>query len=214
MRPALWLTLLTLAAFVSFACGQPDAAPVASPRPTSIPATPTTTPTPPTATPAPSPTPVAVDTPTPSPTPTAVPPALELGTQAPDFEVTLFDGTPLRLSDLKGEVVVLNFWASWCTPCRREMPAFEQAWQQHREQGVTFLGLAVNDFEGDARAFSEEVGVTYPLGMDVDDMVANAYLVGVMPTTYFIDREGNLARKLSGYVNQGVLKVFLAGQVQ
>ena len=139
----------------------------------------------------------------PSPTPTAVPPALELGTQAPDFE-----------GDVHWSTSSLNFWASWCTPCRREMPAFEQAWQQHREQGVTFLGLAVNDFEGDARAFSEEVGVTYPLGMDVDDMVANAYLVGVMPTTYFIDREGNLARKLSGYVNQGVLKVFLAGQVQ
>ena len=135
-----------------------------------------------------------------------------MGAPAPDFDVTLFDGERLRLSDLAGQVVVLNFWASWCPPCRDEMPSFEEAWLAARDDGVVFVGLASGDLEADARAFADHVGVTYPLGLDLDGAVADRYLIRVMPTTYFIDREGLLQRKLSGYVNQGVLKVFLAGQ--
>ena len=141
-----------------------------------------------------------------------MPPELELGAPAPDFDVTLFDGGQMRLSDLAGQVVVLNFWASWCPPCRDEMPSFEQAWLAARDDGVVFVGLATGDIEADARAFADHVGVTYPLGLDLDGAVADRYLIRVMPTTYFIDRDGLLQRKLSGYVNQGVLKVFLAGQ--
>ena len=142
-----------------------------------------------------------------------MPPELELGAPAPDFTLTAFDGSQLRLSDLIGQVVVLNFWASWCPPCRREMPAFQDAWLESRDDGVVFVGIATGDLEADARAFAEQVGVTYPLALDhPGGQVADAYLVRVMPTTYFIDRQGNVARKLSGYVNQGVLRVFLAGQ--
>ena len=202
------LALFTLAALL--ACGQP----AASPTPDVAPAA-TVAPTPtPAATPTPTATPAPTATAGPTATPTVAPPELELGAPAPDFEVTRFNGETLRLSDLHGQVVVLNFWASWCPPCRREMPAFEDAWLGSRDDGVVFVGLASGDIEADARAFAEQVGVTYPLGLDLDGAVANEYLVRVMPTTYFIDRDGLLQRKLSGFVNLGVLKVFIAGQTQ
>ncbi len=207
------LAALALAALALLACAQPAATPTPTPPP------PTPVPTaaaPPT--PAPTPTPTATPAPTatagPTATPTVAPPELDLGAPAPDFQVTRFNGDTLRLSDLRGQVVVLNFWASWCPPCRREMPAFEDAWLASRDDGVVFVGLASNDLESDARAFAQHVGVTYPLGLDLDGAVADAYLVRVMPTTYFIDRDGLLQRKLSGFVNLGVLKVFIAGQTQ
>ena len=203
-RNAALLALAAAALAALLGCAQPAATPTptATPAPAAAPA-PTATPT---ATPAPTPTAAPTATPTP------VPPELELGAPAPDFDVTLFDGGQMRLSDLAGQVVVLNFWASWCPPCREEMPSFEQAWLAARDDGVVFVGLATGDIEADARAFADHVGVTYPLGLDLDGAVADRYFIRVMPTTYFIDREGLLQRKLSGYVNQGVLKVFLAGQ--
>lgn len=205
------LALAALALAALLACAQPAASPIPTPPPPTP--APTVAPTP-----APTPTPTATPAPTatagPTATPTVAPPELELGASAPDFEVTRFNGETLRLSDLHGQVVVLNFWASWCPPCRREMPSFEQAWLGSRDDGVVFVGLATGDLEADARAFAEHVGVTYPLGLDLDGAVANEYLVRVMPTTYFIDREGLVQRKLSGFVNLGVLKVFIAGQTQ
>ena len=197
------LALAFLALVALLACAQP----VASPTPAPTPATPAPTPTP-TAPPAPT------ATAGPTATPTVAPPELELGAPAPDFQVTRFNGDTLRLSELHGQVVVLNFWASWCPPCRREMPAFEDAWLDSRDDGVVFVGLATGDIEADARAFAAQVGVTYPLGLDLDGAVADEYLVRVMPTTYFIDRDGLVQRKLSGYVNLGVLKVFIAGQTR
>ena len=207
MTPATPLALATLALAALLACAQP----AASPTPTPDAPTPTVAPAP-TATPTATPAPTATAGPTA--TPTVAPPELELGAPAPDFQVTRFNGDTLRLSELHGQVVVLNFWASWCPPCRREMPAFEDAWRGSRDDGVVFVGLATGDLEADARAFAEQVGVTYPLGLDLDGAVADEYLVRVMPTTYFIDREGLVQRKLSGYVNLGVLKVFIAGQTQ
>ena len=208
-RPLAALLAIALAALLG--CAQPAATPTPAPPATMAALQPTATPAPaatPTATPAPT------ATAGPTATPTVAPPELELGAPAPDFEVTRFNGETLRLSDLRGQVVVLNFWASWCPPCRREMPAFEDAWLGSRDYGVVFVGLAANDFEADARAFADQVGVTYPLGLDLDGAVADEYLVRVMPTTYFIDREGLLQRKLSGFVNLGVLKVFIAGQTR
>ena len=211
ITPATLLPTLALAALL--ACAQPAASP--TPAPPTPPPTPTAVTPTPTATPAPTATATSFPrTREPTATPTVAPPELQLGAPAPDFQVTRFNGDTLRLSDLRGQVVVLNFWASWCPPCRREMPAFQQAWLGSRDDGVVFVGLATGDIEADARAFAAQVGVTYPLGLDLDGAIANRYLVRVMPTTYFIDRDGLLQRKLSGFVNLGVLKVFIAGQTQ
>ncbi|MBI4299181.1 MAG: TlpA family protein disulfide reductase [Chloroflexi bacterium] len=148
-----------------------------------------------------------------TPLPAARSELLSSGSFAPDFHLNLLDGTGLRLSDLKGKVVVLNFWASWCVPCRQEMPAFERMWQEYKGQGVIFVGVALSDREKDARAFAEEVGVTYAVGLDATGQIGDAYRVIALPTTYFIDRQGYVARALTGAANEGALRVFLAGQL-
>ena len=137
----------------------------------------------------------------------------KLNEPAPDFELEFFTGEKLRLSDLKGKVVVLNFWASWCPPCRREMPGFEKTWQEYKEQGVVFIGVAVQDYEPDSRAFAEEVGVTYPIGMDWDGRIFDMYRPTAMPTTFMINRDGIVSRRIVNYANEAMLRIFLKGQL-
>ena len=141
-------------------------------------------------------------------------PGVSTGSAAPDFQLTLFSGETLRLSELKGKVVVLNLWASWCGPCRQEMPSFERTWQEYRDRGVVFLGVAVSDTEQDARAFAQQVGVTYPLGLDTTGQISQTYRPVGLPSTYFIDRQGNIARKLTGAANEAALRIFLRGQLE
>lgn len=134
------------------------------------------------------------------------------GDAAPDFALTLFDGESLRLSDLRGKVVVLNFWGSWCPPCRAEMPAFQRIWEEYRDKDVVFLGVAVGDRETTARVFAKQTGVTYPLGLDKTGNITVDYQVLSFPTTFVIDREGNEAKRF-GVANEGVLRIFLNGQL-
>ena len=107
--------------------------------------------------------------------------------------------------------MVLNFWASWCPPCRIEMPDFEEMWQAMGDRGVVFLGISVSDTERDTRDFAETIGVTYPLGLDLTGQIPRAYRVTSLPTTFVIDREGIEARRF-GVVNKGVLRILLEGQ--
>ena len=133
------------------------------------------------------------------------------GDTASELELALLDGGTLRLSDLKGKVVVLNFWASWCPPCRKEMPAFEKVWSEFKEQGVVFVGVAVSDIEEDAREFTDKTDITYPLGLDTTGGVSRAYRVLALPTTVFIDSQGNESRRIASAVNEGVLRFFIKG---
>ena len=182
----------------------PTSAPTATPAPTATIAAPTATPGP---------------TATPRPEPTASQPIMIRRASttevddAPDFEMQTFDGESLRLSDLEGKVVVLNFWASWCPPCRWEMPSFESIYQEYKDEGVVFVGVAMSDTLEDAQGFADEAGVTYPIGLDTDNQIAIAYRVMSLPTTFFIDKEGKVQRRLTSAANEGVLKVFLRGQL-
>ena len=169
--------------------------------------TPTATPEP-TATPKPTPTREATQSVRPTPRPVNQPPEA-----AYDFEVETFDGDTLKLSDLKGRVVVLNFWASWCPPCRWEMPSFERISKEYSDKEVVFVGLALSDTLRDARGFADSVGVTYPLALDSTGRIAAAYNVRSLPTTFFIDREGQIQRRLTSVANEGVLKIFIRGQL-
>lgn len=139
------------------------------------------------------------------------PQAIDLGkgSTTPQLELALLDGEYLRLSDLKGKVVVLNFWASWCPPCRWEMPAFEQVWREYKNQDVMFVGIAVSDAEEDARAFVDTAGVSYPIGLDTTGEFTRNYRVKTLPTTILIDRAGTETRKMSNVANETVLKLFL-----
>ena len=124
-----------------------------------------------------------------------------------------FDGETLRLSDLEGKVVVLNFWASWCPPCRWEMPFFEEMHQEYEDRGVAFVGVAISDTLENVKGFAESAGVTYPVGLDETGEIGRSYEVFSLPTTFFIGRNGNIERRLSSAANEGVLKVFLRGQL-
>lgn len=112
---------------------------------------------------------------------------------APDFSLSLFDGNQLTLSELRGEVVVVNFWASWCIPCRDEAPILEQTWRRYRDRGVIFIGVAYLDTDKESRAFLEEFDVTYPNGPDLGTRIAPDYRIRGVPETFFIARDGRVA---------------------
>jgi cytochrome c biogenesis protein CcmG/thiol:disulfide interchange protein DsbE len=101
------------------------------------------------------------------------------------------DGT-LSLASLKGKAVVLNFWASWCIPCKDEAPLLEEAWQEHRDRGLVVLGVDAQDFKGDARKFMARYGLTYPVVHDGKGSTLGRYGITGFPETFFVDRQGNL----------------------
>ena len=121
-----------------------------------------------------------------------VPPNPKEGFTAPDFTLDLLDGGQLSLSELRGHPVVLNFWASWCLPCRSEMPAIENVYQRYKDSGLIVIGLNLTsqDSESDARAFVQELGLTFPIALDRDGSVRERYQLLGLPSTYFIDQSG------------------------
>lgn len=135
------------------------------------------------------------------------------GEESPDFQIVLLDGQTIRLSDFRGKVVVLNFWASWCGPCIKEMPDFEKISQEYKSQGVVFLGIAVSDIEENSRSFAKMLGITYSLGSDPTGNITRDYHVTNLPTTFLINQDGNQTHKF-GIANKGALKIFLRGQLE
>lgn len=116
--------------------------------------------------------------------------AAEVGALAPDFLLEQLDGPDLRLSDFRGQPVVLNFWASWCSPCRKEMPQFVRAYDEYKDEGLVIIGLNLQEGKDIARRFAEDYGMDFPIVIDRDGEMRDRYRALGLPTTYFIDSEG------------------------
>lgn len=130
--------------------------------------------------------------------------------RAPDFVVTTFAGDEVRLADLRGQVVVLNFWASWCGPCRVEAPALQRIHERWQERGVTVLGMTYTDIDRHSLAFIEEFGLSYANAPDRSNRVAERYNIQGVPETFLIDQQGNIARFFYAAVDEGTLEALLA----
>lgn len=131
---------------------------------------------------------------------------LAIGAKAPDFELKTLTGETVKLSELKGKKVMLNFWATWCPPCKEEMPAMEQLSKQIEKDTVI---LAVNiDPQLNVQAFVDENKITFPILLDAEDKVNEAYQVLSIPTTYFIDSKGLIQNKYTGSMKLEMMKSF------
>jgi cytochrome c biogenesis protein CcmG/thiol:disulfide interchange protein DsbE len=139
--------------------------------------------------------------------------ALERGETppAPAFTLARLAGEgEISLASLRGKAVVLNFWASWCEPCKEESPRLESAWRRYRDQDVVFVGIDVNDFKGDARKFVERYGLTYPILHDGQGSTIGRYGVTGFPETWFVGRNGNLVgARVQGPVNDSELNEYI-----
>jgi cytochrome c biogenesis protein CcmG/thiol:disulfide interchange protein DsbE len=112
--------------------------------------------------------------------------------EAPDFSLITFDGDELALSDLRGQVVVINFWASWCPPCREEAAYLESTWREYEDRGVVFIGVDYVDTDAEALAYIDEFDITYPNGPDLGTKISQAYQIRGVPETFFVAKDGTL----------------------
>lgn len=129
---------------------------------------------------------------------------------APDFELPSLDGgEPIALSSFRGNVLVLNFWASWCAPCRLEAPHLRQLSEQYREQGVRFLGVDYRDADEAGRAFVDEFDLSYPSVADRTGTLADDYGLIGFPTTFIIDPTGTIRYRFVGYLDRDALEAAL-----
>jgi cytochrome c biogenesis protein CcmG, thiol:disulfide interchange protein DsbE len=121
-----------------------------------------------------------------------------VGRAAPDFALGGIEGPAVTLSKLRGQVVVLNFWASWCTECHEEQDALDQTWQSFRDSGMVLVGVDFEDTSDGARDYMHDAGLTYPVVEDNDSKTALAYGIRGIPETFLIDRSGRIVDRLIG----------------
>jgi len=133
-----------------------------------------------------------------------LPPSPLVGKQAPDFTLPTLDGTAVSLSQFQGQPVLINFWASWCLPCREEMPELVRSYEAHKSEGLVILGLNLtySDTLTDVQAFVNEFHMTFPVLLDKDGQVAEKlYPLPGVPTSIFINRDGTIARVQVGLMS-------------
>jgi cytochrome c biogenesis protein CcmG/thiol:disulfide interchange protein DsbE len=127
------------------------------------------------------------------------------GEQAPDFTLQTFDGNSIALADLRGQVVVVNFWASWCKPCEEEAADLENTWRHYKDQGVMFLGIDYVDTETEARGYLARFDITYPNAPDLGTDISHRYRIRGVPETFVIDQGGTLRALFVGPTTQAAL---------
>jgi thiol-disulfide isomerase/thioredoxin len=128
-----------------------------------------------------------------------------MGAIAPDFELTSLDGGKLKLSSLRGKAVLLNFWATYCGPCKVEMPWFVELQKEYGPQGFQIVGVAMDDAStDDIERFAKDVGINYPILLGKESVGLSYGGVNVLPTTYFLDRNGKVIAREFGLQSRSV----------
>lgn len=126
--------------------------------------------------------------------------APQKGFLAPDFELKTLTGETIKLSDLRGQAVLINLWATWCPPCREEMPTLEKMYKEYKDQGLVILGVNMT-YQDDSQAvlpFTQKYGLTFPILLDESGEVGNAYQLKSLPSSYFIKRDGRINEVVIG----------------
>lgn len=124
---------------------------------------------------------------------------------APEFTIPRLGGGELDLSEHRGKPLVINFWASWCPPCREEAPVLERTWRAYKDQGALFVGVNIQDTEEDGRFYLRAFDITYPNGLDRNGKVTVDYGVIGLPVTFFVNRDGIVERRWVGAINESQL---------
>jgi len=120
--------------------------------------------------------------------------------KAPDFKVKdILTSKTIKLSDYRGKVVIIDFWASWCPPCRMEIPSFVRLQKEYRKKGLVIIGLALDGSEAPARSFAKEQGINYPVGMGNSRLAAKYGGVRSIPTTFVLNQKGEIVKRFIGY---------------
>lgn len=136
-----------------------------------------------------------------------------VGSEAPNFSLRSLDGSEMSLRAWRGQVVLVNFWATWCLPCRTEMPEIEAAYQAHRSEGLTVLAINQGEDKETVARFVQEFRLTFPVLLDSDGAVVKRYDVRGLPASFFIDREGVIYTIRSGELNLAFIESQLATHI-
>lgn len=138
---------------------------------------------------------------------------VQIGNRAPDFTLKTLDGRMVKLSDFRGKKVILNFWATWCPPCKAEVPEFEKFYQEQQNDSIEILAVDITAQEKSKEGvtdFIKSYGITYPVVLDEAGVVADTYRISAIPTTFIVDAQGTVRQKVTGAMKYQTLSDALA----
>ncbi len=133
------------------------------------------------------------------------PNAVKVGKAAPNFSLQQLNGPEMALSDLKGKGVVLNFWGTWCEPCKKELPALQQQYNQFKDKGLVVVGVNIGESPVAVDPFVKQFGVNFPILLDSESQITKLYRIGPIPTTFFISPDGDVEEIFIGQLNEAMI---------
>ncbi|QCR34538.1 thiol-disulfide oxidoreductase ResA [Lysinibacillus sp. SGAir0095] len=134
---------------------------------------------------------------------------LQVGDEAPDFELTDLNGEKHRLSEYEGQGLFLNFWGTWCEPCKKEFPIIDRQYHEYQKQGVQVLAVNIAESDFAVRNYIESKGLTFPVVIDKEKSVMTAYNINPLPTTFLINPNGEIVKIITGEMNETMVKQYM-----